>query len=189
MRNARLAQAVVCLFALALGACETDYGPIVDAGVSEPKRSPVVFQGGNKIKVTVYGEPNLTGVYDITPTGFISLPLAGSIRAEGLTPKELEGVITRKYSDKLKDPQVSVEIVELRPFYIMGEVLTPGQFPYKSGLNLLTAISTAGGPTYRASRTSVFVQHAGEEGWHEHPLLSSVQILPGDLIRVPERYF
>ncbi len=189
MHHQCLTKALVCLFALALGACETDYGPIVDAGIREPSQSVVTLQAGNKIKVTVYGEPALTSIYDITPTGFISLPLAGTIRAEGLSPTQLERAISRKYSDKLKEPQVTVEIVELRPVYIMGEVITPGQYPYRSGLNLLTAISTAGGLTYRASRTSVFVQHAGEEGWHEHPLLSSVQISPGDLIRIPERYF
>ena len=71
----------------------------------------------------------------------------------------------------------------------MGEAERPGQYPYRSGLNVLTAISTAGGLTYRASRSTVLVQHSGETVWREYALTSNVLVSPGDLIRVPERYF
>jgi polysaccharide export outer membrane protein len=139
--------------------------------------------------VTVYGEPNLSGFYDISPSGSVSLPLAGTMRAAGRTRAGLEREITRRYGDKLQEPQVTVEVVEFRPFYVMGEVLTPGTYPYRSGLNVLTATTTAGGLTYRASRQTVLIQHAGEEVWREYPLTASVLVSPGDLIRIPERYF
>ena len=71
----------------------------------------------------------------------------------------------------------------------MGEAEKPGQYPYLSGLNVLTAITTAGGLTYRASRTTVLIQRAGEDVWKEYPMVSTVAVLPGDLIRIPQRYF
>jgi polysaccharide export outer membrane protein len=111
------------------------------------------------------------------------------MRAAGRTRAEIEREITRRYGDKLQEPQVTVEVVEFRPFYVMGEVLNPGRYPYHSGLNVLTATSTAGGLTYRASRSTVLVQHSGEDVWREFPMTASVLISPGDLIRVPERYF
>ena len=85
--------------------------------------------------------------------GQISLPLAGTIKAQGLTQTELEQALAKKFrSEYLKNPKVTVTIATLQPYYMMGEVKSPGEFAYKSGLNVLTAIAIAGGPTYRASR-------------------------------------
>jgi polysaccharide export outer membrane protein len=182
----------ILLIGVQLGGCYyTDFGPVV---VEPQSISPISLatriQSGDRIKMTIYGEDNLTGFYDVDPAGRISLPLVGQIRAAGHTASELERDITRKYRGAyLQDPKVTVDIVEFRPFYIMGEVTTPGQFSYRSGLNVLTAITTAGGLTYRASRTSVLIQHAGENVWHEYAPTSIVAIAPGDLIRIPERYF
>jgi protein involved in polysaccharide export with SLBB domain len=179
------------LIGLQLGGCYTDFGPVV----VEPERISATslatrIQAGDRIKMTVYGEDNLTGFYDVDPAGRVSLPLIGQIRAAGHTAAELEREITGKYRGAyLQDPKVTVDIVEFRPFYIMGEVTNPGQFAYRSGLNVLTAITTAGGLTYRASRTAVLVQHAGENVWREYAPTSTIAIAPGDLIRIPERYF
>jgi protein involved in polysaccharide export with SLBB domain len=119
------------------------------------------------------------------------MPLVGTIRAAGRTTLELQREITNKYvSGKyLQEPKVTVDVTAYRPIYVVGEVLRPGAYPYTSGLNVLTAITTAAGPTYRASRNTVFIQHAGENVWQEYPLSTSIVIAPGDLIRVPERYF
>jgi protein involved in polysaccharide export with SLBB domain len=119
------------------------------------------------------------------------MPLVGTIKAAGRTRSELEREITGKYirGKYLQDPKVTVDVVAYRPIYVLGEVLRPGAYPYTSGLNVLTAVTTAAGFTYRASRNSVFIQHAGEDVWQEYPLAASVVIAPGDLIRVPERYF
>ena len=85
--------------------------------------------------------------------------------------------------------QISVTIGTLAPYYMMGEVKTPGQFAYRSGLNVLTAMAIAGGPTYRANRSTVQIQRRGETNMRDYPISASVPILPGDVIKVPERYF
>jgi protein involved in polysaccharide export with SLBB domain len=152
--------------------------------------APAKLQPGDKIRVTVYGEDKLSGEYELDQSGQISLPLAGTVAALGLTQAELERALATKFrSEYLKNPKVTVTITTLRPFYITGEVQKPGEFAYKTGLNVLTAITIAGGPTYRASRSSVQIQRAGEASMRDYPLSASVPILPGDVIRVPERYF
>ena len=154
--------------------------------------APSKLQPGDKIRVTVFGEDRLSGDYELDATGQISLPLAGTVQASGLTQTELEQALAKKFrSEYLKNPKVTVTITTLRSFFVTGEVLKPGKYPYESGLNVLTAITTAGGPTYRASRSSVQIQRGGEPSMRDYPLssASSVPILPGDVIRVPERYF
>ncbi len=148
------------------------------------------LQPGEKIRINVFGESSLSGDYEIDQSGFVSLPLAGTIKAAGFTQPELEQELAKKFrSEYLRNPKVTVTLVSLRPFYIVGEVEKPGEYPYKSGLNVLTALALAGGATYRGSRSNVYIQRVGESGMREYPLSSSVMILPGDLIRVPERYF
>jgi protein involved in polysaccharide export with SLBB domain len=150
-----------------------------------------VLQSGDVIKVTIYGEDALTGSYTINPSGDIAMPLVGTIRAAGLTRSALEREIVRRYvgGKYLQEAKVTVDIVTFLPIYVVGETLRPGAYPYTSGLNVLTAITLAGGVTYRASRTSVLIEHAGETVWQQYPFSSAVLVAPGDLIRVPERYF
>ena len=148
------------------------------------------FQGGEKIRITVYGEPTLSGDYEIDPNGVVSLPLAGTVRAVGLTQPEFEQELAKKFKNEyLKNPKVTVTILQFRPIYIVGEIAKPGEFSYKPGLNILTAMALAGGGTYRANRNYVLIQHIGETNTKEYPQSATTMILPGDLIRVPERYF
>jgi polysaccharide export outer membrane protein len=148
------------------------------------------LQAGEKIRVTVFGEDKLSGDYDIDPSGFVSLPLAGTIQAAGLTQAQLEQSLAKSFrSEYLRNPKVTVTVASFRPFYILGEVERPGEYPYKSGLNVMSATALAGGTTYRASRSTILVQHPGESGMREYPMASTVPVLPGDLIRIPERYF
>ena len=158
---------------------------LTTAATAAPKLQP-----GDKIRVTVFGEDKLSGEYELDQSGQISLPLAGTVQALGLTQSELEQALANKFrSQYLKNPKVTVTIATLRPFYVMGEVTKPGEYPYKSGLNVLTAMALAGGPTYRAHRTTVQIQRLGETSMREYPISASVPILPGDVIKVPERYF
>ena len=151
---------------------------------------PAKLQPGDKIRLNVYGEDKLSGEYEIDQSGQISLPLAGTIEAQGLTQTELEQALAKKFrSEYLKNPKVTVTIATLAPYYMMGEVTKPGEFAYKSGLNVLTAMAIAGGPTYRASRSTVQIQRRGETSMRDYPISASVPILPGDVIKVPERYF
>jgi protein involved in polysaccharide export with SLBB domain len=183
--------AAALLIGLQVAGCYTDFGPI--AAPSEP--IPAAYNStrlhvGDRIRVIVYGEENLNGVFDVDPAGNVSLPLAGAVRAAGRTTEELHHEIARRYkSEYLQNPQVTVDIVFLRPFFVMGEVLRPGQFEYRNGLNVMNAVSTAGGLTYRGDRSRVLIQHAGEELWSEYPLIPSIPVAPGDQIRIPERYF
>jgi protein involved in polysaccharide export with SLBB domain len=136
--------------------------------------------------VTVYGEASLGGDYQIDPSGDLTLPVAGTVKAAGLTEAELEQELAKKFrSEYLRNPRVTVSFMEFRPFYILGEVEKPGAYPYTSGLNVLSAIAIAGGTTSRGSKSTVLIQHPGESGMREYPLASSVPILPGDIIRIP----
>jgi protein involved in polysaccharide export with SLBB domain len=185
----------IAIFAIGLQAagCYTDFGPIAEEPqpILNPAGVASRLQPGDTLRVVVYGEEALSGPYVISPAGEINMPLAGNIHAAGRTKMELEQEITHRYNSSklLQDPKVTVDVISYRPIYILGETLRPGAYPYSSGLNVLTAITLAGGFSYRASRNSVFIQHAGEAVWQEYPLSASVAIAPGDLIRVPERYF
>jgi protein involved in polysaccharide export with SLBB domain len=185
----------VCAFFLVVSGCSSipDLGPaseaqqqaIITASTESPR-----LQAGEKIRVTVYGEASLSGDYQIDPSGYIALPLAGTVKAAGFTQPELEKELAKKFrSEYLKSPKVTVSVAEFRPFYILGEIEKPGSYPYSSGLNAMSAIAIAGGPTYRASRSAILIQRSGESGMHEYPLASTIPIMPGDIIRLPQRYF
>jgi polysaccharide export outer membrane protein len=189
----RAAFAFCALVALGLLVCRCTTGSLSQAeqqSLAAAAAAPNKLEPGDKIRITVFGEDKLSGDYQLDQSGRISLPLAGTIEARGLTQTELEEALARKFrSEYLKNPKVTVTITTLRPFYIVGEVEKPGEYPYKSGLNALTAIATAGGPTYRANRSTIQIQRHGEVGMRDYPISVTVPILPGDVIRVPERYF
>lgn len=186
--------AIVVLAGLQLAGCYTEYGPIeVDARPAPISGAGVAshLQSGDRVKITVYGEEALTGEYDVNPNGYVSMPLIGAIKAAGRTQAEFGRDIAGKYRSGglLQDPKVTVAVVQFRPFYVLGEAERPGEYPFRSGLNVHAAVAMAGGFTYRASKSIVLIRHAGEEIWKEYPLTEAVVIAPGDLIRVPERYF
>jgi protein involved in polysaccharide export with SLBB domain len=190
---------VACWIALAaavqLAGCGTpgDRGTATQADLEATAAAATAtprFQGGEKIKITVYNEPSLSGEFDIDPNGVISLPLAGTVRAVGLTQVQLEQELAKKFrTEYLRNPKVTVAILQYRPVYIVGEVEKQGEYPYKSGINVLTAMAMAGGGSYRANRNYVLIQHFGEKAMKEYPQAASTMVLPGDLIKVPERYF
>jgi polysaccharide biosynthesis/export protein len=177
--------------ALLLSACSS-------AAVSEAEQlsmaavatAPATLQPGDKIRVDVFGEDKLGGEYQLDQAGQISVPLAGTIKAQGMTQAGLEQALAKKFrSEYLRNPKVTVTIATLAPFYVIGEVQKPGQYDYRSGLNVLTAMAVAGGPTYRARRDNVEIQRRGEDKMREYPISASVPVLPGDVINVPQRYF
>jgi polysaccharide export outer membrane protein len=145
---------------------------------------------GDKVRITVYGEDRISGEYQIDPDGMISLPLGGTVKAAGLTKPGLEAALTEKLANKyLKNPKVTVDVVNFRPFYVLGEVQKPGEYPYRSGLNVLSAIAIAGGTTYRATTSKVFIQRFGSTDLIEFAQSPTISVMPGDVVRVPERYF
>jgi protein involved in polysaccharide export with SLBB domain len=145
---------------------------------------------GDKLRVTVFGEDRLSGEYQIDNGGSLSLPLTGTIQGAGLTKSELEQAITTQLkSQYLRNPKVTVDVVSYRPFYVLGEVQKPGEYPFRSGLNVLSAIAIAGGATYRAVPSKVLIQRSGTTEEKEYPQSSTVLVMPGDVVRVPERFF
>ena len=149
-----------------------------------------VLGSADKIRITVFGEPSLTGEYFVSSSGKVSLPLAGEVQAAGLTLRDFHDHVVKSLQDGyLKDPKVSLEVLTFRPFYILGEVTKPGQYPYTSGLTVFNAVATAGGFTYRANTRKVLIKRASEPAEHEVPLSAETTISPGDTIRIPERFF
>jgi protein involved in polysaccharide export with SLBB domain len=174
---------------LALAACDADPARLA---ASETPAAPVEIKlaAGDKLKITVFGEEQLTGEYEIDSNGTVSMPLAGTVEAAGLTKIELERRLSSKLSGSyLKNPRVTVEVTSSRPFYILGEVEKPGEYPFRAGLNIMSAIAVAGGNTYRASRSKVYIQRNGQGSFQEVPLGPTIPVYPGDVIKVPERYF
>ena len=145
---------------------------------------------GDKVRVTVFGEDRLSGEYQIDNAGTLSLPLAGTIQGAGLTKPELEQVLTTQLKNQyLRNPKVTVDVVSFRPFYVLGEVQKPGEYPFRSGLNVLSAIAIAGGATYRAHTSKVMIQRSGSQEMTEYPQSPTILVMPGDVVRVPERFF
>lgn len=144
----------------------------------------------DKVRIRVYGESDITGEYEVDNNGFVSVPLAGRVKAAGLTTRQLERAVASALSKGLlRDPRVNVEIATYRPFYILGEVKRAGEYPYKSGLTVLDAVASAGGYTYRANESKVVIRRAGSSVEETIPLNAPVPVFPGDNIRIPERYF
>lgn len=149
-----------------------------------------VLGTGDKVRIIVFGEEELTGEFEVGATGNISLPLIGQIGASGSTPRELEQRITEQLkAGFVRDPKVSIEVMNFRPFYIIGEVSKAGEYEYSSGLNVMGAIAKAEGYSYRANQRIVYIRRAGEADETRYPAATTIPVYPGDIIRVPERYF
>lgn len=144
---------------------------------------------GDKLRITVFGEENLSGQLEVNAFGQVPMPLIGEIEAKGASISEFKDRIARKLSEGyLKNPKVSVEILNYRSIFVHGEVKNGGEFQFKNGLKFRDAIAMAGGYTYRANQKYVLVVREGEqEGRIDLP--SDLPVLPGDNIRVMERFF
>ena len=151
---------------------------------------PYLLDTGDRLRVFVYGQPNLSRAYTVDHDGRITVPLIGAVTARGRTTRDVQEVIRQELgADYVRDPQVTVDILQNRPFFIYGEVRAGGQYPYVSGMTVETAIAIAGGYTERAStrgfritrRINGFVDQIMAPG--DYPLL------PGDVVYVNERFF
>jgi polysaccharide export outer membrane protein len=153
--------------------------------------APDYILGPNdKVRIKVYGEPDIGGEYEVDGSGYVSVLLAGRVKAAGLTTKQLERSITSALSKGIvRDPRVNVEIAAYRPYYILGEVKKSGEYPYRLGLTVLDAVASAGGFTYRANESKVYLRRAGVGVEEAYALDAPIPVFPGDNIRIPERYF
>lgn len=156
------------------------------------QESTYVLGPGDKLAVSVYGEEDLSfEEIRVGDGGNITYPFLGVIRAEGRTANDFEQYIRRGLIDGhfLINPEVTVRIIEYRPFYIDGEVNEPGSYPYEPGLTLRKAVSVAGGFTERASRSKINVLSEGSSGSPAQVDSLDVSVRPGDIITVEQRFF
>jgi polysaccharide export outer membrane protein len=161
--------------------------PAFVAGTSQDYR----LGAGDKLRITVFGEDSLTGEYFVAGgSGMVAFPLVGDVKASGLTVEELRQALEAKLRDGyLKEPRVAIEVLNYRPFFILGEVAKPGEYPYTNGLTVLNAVATANGFTYRADTRKVFIRRANAGGETQYPLTATTPVEPGDTIRIGERFF
>lgn len=144
----------------------------------------------DKVRVIVFNEPTLSGEFTVGDSGMLSLPLIGTVQALGRSTRELTDDITAKLADGyLINPRVSLDVLTYRPFYILGEVTKPGEYPYSAGLTVMNAVARAEGFTYRANKRRVFIKRAGQPQEQRVDLTPDLQVMPGDTIRIGERYF
>ena len=192
---------------LTLGACgDSDQTPIVADGsvkANSLSLAPTRTSGGSgaltadyrlgpndKTRIIVFGQPQLTGEFSLDSNGTLAFPLIGNVDAMGMTPRELQAAITSKLNpDYIQNPSVSVEVATRRPFYVVGEVQKPGSYPYVTDLNVLTAVATAGGQTYRAQMSSFYVKRRVNGQIVRVAASQETQLEPGDTVIVRERYF
>lgn len=187
----------VMFLSLVCTACATsgssaDAGGVVLADPSQELRETVEYRlgSGDRLRVIVFGEDSLSGEYTVDGSGAVSLPLIGEIRGGGLTLREFQRAVEASLREGyLNDPRVSAEVMNYRPFYIMGEVRDPGEYPFTSGLTVVNAVATAGGFSYRANTRRVFIKRAGSDREVEYPLTVNTPVQPGDTIRIGERFF
>lgn len=145
---------------------------------------------GDKIRVIVYNEDSLSGEFQVSGAGDVALPLVGNIKADGKTTDQIASEYHDKLADGyLRDPRVSIEILTYRPYFILGEVKTPGQYPYSTGLTVVNAIAAAQGETPRADHNVVLIRRSGSSEEKPYKRTPDLAVLPGDTIRLPERLF
>ena len=189
---------MIGLFTLLLAACQTggqtqESRPVADSSApvqSAREAAPYTLGPSDKLRVTVFGEPELSGDFVVDGAGYVSLPLIESVDVEGLTVREFERLAEERFADGyLREPRVSAEVLNFRPFYILGEVGQPGEYPYTNGLTVMNAIATAQGFTYRANKKVVLIKSADSDKEVRVELTPALKVQPGDTIQVLERFF
>jgi len=144
----------------------------------------------DKVRVQVFDEEDVSGEHEVNANGYISIPLIGEIKASGLSERGLAAAIAEKLRDGfLINPRVSVQVLNYRPFYIMGEVRQPGGYAYRNGMTVLNAVAVGGGFTYRADEDNIVVTRANDPGQKKQKVEIRTKVFPGDVIKVMERTF
>ena len=164
---------------------------VESAAVAEdPVTDAYRLDSGDEVRVTVFGEPDLSGEFEVDGQGKIQLPLIRDIDAKNKTTAELVAAIEAKLKEGyLKNPRVGAEVITYRPFYILGEVNKPGEYPYTSGLTVMNAIASAGDFTYRANKSVVLIKSVDTPVERKVKLTPNTLVRPGDTIRIRERLF
>ena len=196
----------------ALAACDGDSTPIVKESGESLQLAPTNAPGGglrqgapatpgkgpdyklganDRLRITVFGQPTLTGEYTLDGNGVLAFPLIGNVQASGVTTSQLQQAIATKLSpDYLVNPNVSAEVITRRPFYVIGEVQKPGNYTYVTSLTAINAVAMAGGFTRRARKNDFYVRRTSADGQTVRVEAHSGTLLqPGDTLEVRERIF
>jgi polysaccharide export outer membrane protein len=166
--------------------------PAVYAVAPRPVRHDAGYKldAGDKLRVVVYGQEGLTNTYAIDAGGSITMPLIGQVPARGRTPAWLAAEISAKLRHGyIREPSVAVEIESYRPFFILGEVAAPGQYPYVPNMTVESAVAIAGGFSPRAKRDLVTLTHTDASGATRYVVPLGTSLGPGDTVLVGERWF
>jgi polysaccharide export outer membrane protein len=148
------------------------------------------LDAGDKLRVVVYGQEGLTNTYAVSASGSITMPLIGTVPARGLTPSQLaRSIADRLRNGYIREPSVAAEVESYRPFFILGEVAAPGQYPYVPNMTAESAVAIAGGFSPRARRDHVTITHTTAAGTMRVVVSPATPIKPGDTIVVDERWF
>jgi protein involved in polysaccharide export with SLBB domain len=175
-----------------LSACGSVQHVVDDSTAALPLSSSYRLAPGDKLKVNIFNEPDLSGEYQVSDDGRIAFPLIGELRAAGSSAEEFrQHLIDALRNGFVRNPRVTVEIANYRPINVVGEVRNAGQFTYRPGISVKDAIAMAGGYTYRANTGTVYVTRSagGEQISIDLKSKDGATVMPGDNIRVPERYF
>ena len=146
---------------------------------------------GDRVRVTTFRHLDLSGEFQLDGGGSFAMPLIGEVHGGGMDARQLETAIEQRLKDGgyLVNPQVSIEVLNYRPFYIIGEVNNPGSYQYVNGMRVINAVALAGGFTYRADQGDIVINRGGSHGPQVDDVLLDTEVLPGDIITVTERFF
>lgn len=194
-----VALVLLCGFTLAHSVyAETEQNVPAVSAPAQPAAPPAQNGGnfaytlgsGDRLRVTVFGEQDLSGEFEVSTTGKIAMPLIGEVPVSGLTVGQVSAAIAEKLTNGyLRDPKVNIDVMNYRPFFILGEVIKPGSYPYVSGMTTINAVAVAGGYTYRADKDDMTVVRANDPTKKEQKIGETGMVYPGDVVRVPERFF
>jgi polysaccharide export outer membrane protein len=179
------------LATLVLCACGS-VGHIAEEPTSAlPELSAYRLSPGDKLKVNVFNETDLTGEYQVSEQGTIAFPLIGEVKAGGYSVEQFrQNLVETLQNGFVRNPRVSIEVSNYRPFNVVGEVRNAGQYAYRPGISVQDAIAIAGGYTYRANTSVVYVtRNTSEQITVDLKKNDETRVLPGDNLRIPERYF
>jgi polysaccharide export outer membrane protein len=150
---------------------------------------PYRLDSGDRLRIFVYGQPSLSRLYTVDPQGMVSVPLIGDVAARGRTTRGLARAIARRLgANYVKEPQVTVDIAQHRPFFILGEVRSPGQYPYVAGMTAKMAVAIAGGFADRASERQVQITRRFNGVIEKMDVPTDYVLQPGDTVYVYERW-
>ena len=168
---------------------------VVPVGLQGPQAvadtdGPYLLDTGDRLRIFVYGQPNLSRLYTIDHGGWITVPLIGAVKARGVTTFDLERSIKGKLGAQyVKDPHVTVDIAQNRPFFILGEVRSAGQYPYVSGMTIKSAVAIAGGYSERANERKIQITRRVNGLVERMDVPDDYVVQPGDTVYVYERFF